>query len=355
MPAHTPESIKTWLVGSTPECEIFLQLPAVSGRHCRLSLYPDGYVLEDLQSTNGTFVNGHRLQPGNPVYVSSSDVVTLGQHTALPWPLDDQSARRPSGGSDSEPKVPAAKGAVTIGRNPESDVQLDYPMISWDHARVVRSGDGFVVEDCGSTNGTSLNRVDNRITRSPLLATDDIYLGSYKIPASRVLSGKHITKGESAFELVNFQGERMVLGRDPASDYPLDFPMISWRHAQLVRTPQGIIAEDLGSRNGTYVNGERITGKVTVKPGDEVGLGSFRFQILEGGALAKREYTRKRHNRSVRRGGQRAQRRPAARPDLADRVSIRNCRSHGSGRSREDHFPEGTKRIYAACRRKGSV
>ena len=81
-----------------------------------------------------------------------------------------------------------------------------------------------------------------------------------------------------------------MLGRDPACDYPLDYPMISWRHAMLRRTADGIFVEDLGSRNGTFVNGERIAGKTLIHPGQEIGLGSFRFQFLEDGALVKREY-----------------------------------------------------------------
>ncbi len=288
MSASTQEPIQSWLVGSSPECDITVAQPSISGRHCRLSQYPDGFVLEDLGSTNGTYVNGHKLSAGAPVYVSPSDVTTLGLKIPIPWPAaaNGGSSRR----QDARSANATDSRVITIGRDPESDVQLDYPMISWQHARVTRTSHGAQIEDLGSTNGTSLNRVDNRITRAELLPTDDIYLGSYKIPASRVLSGKHITRGESAFELVNFRGDRMVLGRDPASDYPLDYPMISWQHAQLLRTPQGIVAEDLGSRNGTYVNGQRISGKVPVKPGDEVGLGSFRFQILEGGSLAKRQY-----------------------------------------------------------------
>ena len=46
----------------------------------------------------------------------------------------------------------------------------------------------------------------------------------------------------------------------------------------------------MGSRNGTYVNGARISGRTLVHAGDEIGLGSFHFQLLEDGALAKREY-----------------------------------------------------------------
>ena len=286
MSAPAPGPLKTWLVGSAPECEICLNSASVSGRHCRLTQYPDSYVLEDLGSTNGTYVNGYRLSPNSPVYLTRTDNVTLGQKTAFPWPSDGQASR--SGGSNRSDSQD--RQTVTIGRDPESVVRLDYPMISWNHARILRAGNAFVIEDLQSTNGTSLNRIDNRITRSELQPTDDVYFGSYKMPASRLLAGKHITKGDSAFELVNFKGDHMVVGRDPACEYPLDFPMISWRHAQFQRTAQGIVVEDLGSLNGTYINGARISGKVPLKPGDEVGLGSFHFQILEGGSIAKREY-----------------------------------------------------------------
>jgi len=66
--------------------------------------------------------------------------------------------------------------------------------------------------------------------------------------------------------------------------------MVSWRHARLTRDANGILVEDLGSRNGTFVAGVRVSGKVLAKPGQEIGLGSYRFQLLEGGELAQREY-----------------------------------------------------------------
>lgn len=67
--------------------------------------------------------------------------------------------------------------------------------------------------------------------------------------------------------------------------------MISARHALLKRMPDGVFVEDLNSRNGTYVDGERISGGVLVRPGQEISLGSFRFQLLESGSLAKRDYS----------------------------------------------------------------
>jgi len=61
-------------------------------------------------------------------------------------------------------------------------------------------------------------------------------------------------------------------------------------HSHLTRAPEGILVADLSSRNGTFVDGVRINGKVLVKEGQEIGLASFRFQLLQGSQLAQRKY-----------------------------------------------------------------
>ncbi len=278
-----------WKVGSSPACDIVVDQPTVSAEHCRLGLHNTQYVLEDLGSTNGTYVNGQRLAPRTPVYVSRSDQVTLGPSLAFPWPVAaDRSASLPAA-RDSRSQLPATL-VLNIGRGPENEIQLDYPMISRKHARIVQNGNQWIIEDLNSANGTALNRIDNKIKRSVLDPADEIYLGSFKISAGRILREKKLIQGEGEFERIRFQGNRMLLGRDPASGYPLNYPMISWRHAALDRTPEGVYVEDLGSRNGTYVNGVRISGRTLVRSGDEIGLGSFRFTLLEDGELAKREY-----------------------------------------------------------------
>src|SRR6266496_1786217 len=275
----------SWTIGKAPGCDLVVAKDVVSQEHCRLSVDGDKYILEDLGSTNGTFVNGFRLEPNTPVYISKTDRLTLGQNLAMPWP-DSGSRPQPPPSRDRG----ASSQVLNIGRSPDSDIQLDYPMISWEHARITQVGDQWIIEDLHSSNGTSLNQIDNKIQRSTLEPTDDIYLGSYKISASRILKEQHFTQGAGVFERVRFQGNRMVLGRDPSVEFPLNYPMISWHHAALERAGDAIYVEDLGSRNGTYVNGVRISSRTLVRTGDEIGLGSFHFQLLEDGALAKREY-----------------------------------------------------------------
>ena len=280
-------SNSSWVIGKAPDCDLVVAKDVVSQKHCRLSFEGGKYILEDLGSTNGTFVNGYRLEARTPVYVSSTDRVTLGQTLLMPWPEVKSSAQRQVTETFSQS---SAGTILTIGRSPDSAIQLDYPMVSWEHARITRVGNQWVIEDLKSANGTALKQIDNKIQRSTLEPTDDIFLGSFKVSASKILKEKHFTQGAGVFERVRFQGNRMVLGRDPSCEYPLNYPMISWHHAALERSSDGTYVEDLGSRNGTYVNGARISGKTLVRAGDEIGLGSFHFQLLEDGALAKREY-----------------------------------------------------------------
>jgi FHA domain len=66
----------------------------------------------------------------------------------------------------------------------------------------------------------------------------------------------------------------LILGREQTSaDLVIPDPGISRRHARVLPQNGGVIVEDLGSSNGTYVNGERISGPVEVGAGDEVQLG----------------------------------------------------------------------------------
>jgi hypothetical protein len=65
---------------------------------------------------------------------------------------------------------------------------------------------------------------------------------------------------------------QLVFGRDANADVAIDHPTISGRHARLVYAAEGLVLEDLGSTNGTWLRGERIA-RALVHPGDDVLLG----------------------------------------------------------------------------------
>jgi ABC transport system ATP-binding/permease protein len=188
--------------------------------------------------------------------------------------------------------VTTASETISIGRAQDCDVVLDYPMVSSHHARLTRDAAGrLFLEDLGSTNGTALHHAGARIHRAEVGPDDHVFFGSFKIQVARLLDTKGLVLGNANQELIKFSGQEMVLGRDPQADYPLPYPMISWRHARLVRTARGIDVEDLGSKNGTFVDGVRLSGRASLKPGSEIGLGSLRLRLLdEAGTFGKRTY-----------------------------------------------------------------
>lgn len=73
---------------------------------------------------------------------------------------------------------------------------------------------------------------------------------------------------------------RFVIGRDDACNLVLDDAEVSRRHAYLIETPTGAIeVGDLGSSNGTRLNGRRLEQPAELKPGDTLEIGSTRMQI----------------------------------------------------------------------------
>ncbi|MBN1264861.1 MAG: FHA domain-containing protein [Anaerolineales bacterium] len=73
----------------------------------------------------------------------------------------------------------------------------------------------------------------------------------------------------TAFDIVK---ERTLFGRDVTCDIVIGDAEVSREHARLTRTPGGYVVEDLGSTNGTFVNGERIMAPRVLNSGDLVGL-----------------------------------------------------------------------------------
>lgn len=263
----------SWTIGSDPACDVAVGRPAVSGRHCRLTAVPGGYLLEDLGSTNGTFVNGQRVTA--PVRVTRADAVTLGMVQPLPWPDDPLViAAAAAAAPVAAPPLPAAgPRVVTIGREPDNDVVVDLPTVSGHHARVIwegRPGEA-VVEDAGSSNGTAVGAPDRKAARAVVRASDTIYLGTHPLPAARVFEA--IARPP---EVLTVGAGPVVVGRDPGCDRVVDRPAVSSRHARLTPRDDGsVVVEDLGSANGTFVNGRRVERVGTARAGDTVALGGY--------------------------------------------------------------------------------
>ncbi|MDZ4179442.1 MAG: FHA domain-containing protein [Coriobacteriia bacterium] len=71
----------------------------------------------------------------------------------------------------------------------------------------------------------------------------------------------------------------VVIGRSPGADIVIADDFISSQHARVVPSGDSIVLEDLGSTNGTIVNGHRVTSPVSLSPGDEIDLGTVRLKV----------------------------------------------------------------------------
>src|SRR2546423_9066880 len=77
-------------------------------------------------------------------------------------------------------------------------------------------------------------------------------------------------------------GVPLIVGRAPTCDFPVFDPTISRRHAELTSDGTGITVRDLGSSNGTFVNGAKVD-RARVSVDDQVAFGKVPFRLVNFG------------------------------------------------------------------------
>ena len=200
-----------------------------------------------------------------------------------------------------QPATEARQSPVRIGREPGSTILFSgdaAKVVSTRHAEVRFEGNAWVVADLGSRNGTYLN--GHRLAPeapAPIKVGDVLRLGesgpelrvaavadaleetlsehkpaevrAYGVTLLSVTSGKR-------FEA---RGTRIRLGRGSECEVqPVEAgqgeTIVSRVHAELTVGPSGgLVLRDAESKNGTYLNGERITRAMPVRLGDKITLG----------------------------------------------------------------------------------
>ena len=166
----------------------------VSAQHAKVVRLPTGYVLIDLESTNGTYLNGRRIQratlsdgdivglgAGGPqirIQVLSPERAAVASAATISIPRFAELAGRKTQGARVKEHVLEA-GVSALGRDPAAEIHLDSPIVSRLHARLSRRGDVVTVEDLDSANGTYLN--GRRVTRSEVAPGDLLVVGPFQL------------------------------------------------------------------------------------------------------------------------------------------------------------------------------
>jgi pSer/pThr/pTyr-binding forkhead associated (FHA) protein len=160
-------------IGRDAQCDVPVDCTWVSRRHARITCSGTEYTVEDLGSTNGTFVNGERVV--GPGLLKSGDLLQLGEQPQLvlqvrissPWhevpllpSMEKQNPRlRVLSGELKGQEYPLDNEAITVGRDKSNRIVLHHEaQVSRNHCRIFTHL-GFVwLEDLKSSNGTYLAR-----------------------------------------------------------------------------------------------------------------------------------------------------------------------------------------------------
>jgi DNA-binding winged helix-turn-helix (wHTH) protein len=81
----------------------------------------------------------------------------------------------------------------------------------------------------------------------------------------------------------------VIVGREPAAGICIDNGSVSRRHARVIVEPAAVTVEDLGSKNGTWVDGARVTGPTVLRDGTEVRFGSLVMHLRQVSAPGSTE------------------------------------------------------------------
>lgn len=158
------------------EADILITDARVSRRHAEITLENQTVKLKDLGSTNGTTVNGEKLEPGNEMMLSAGDEVMFGGvKLILSFPGEGGITQIPAGGKTQsilsppwkkpavaflqtqDEEYPLLKGENTLGRRSDNDIIINDPYASGSHGKFDINDEGVFFTDLGSTNGTLLN------------------------------------------------------------------------------------------------------------------------------------------------------------------------------------------------------
>ncbi|MCS6830467.1 MAG: FHA domain-containing protein [bacterium] len=175
--------------------DVLLNDPSVSRSHARITVQDSSVTVEDVGSTNGTFVNGQKLTPQVPVALTDGSEITFGGTKltlrtpgvapvipAPPVPGSSVAASAPVTqtltvtaeeelsadeaveegtevvaywcSDDGIMRVPLSAGMYTIGRRPSNHIVIADPYVSGNHAILLVEPGAVNIEDVGSTNGT---------------------------------------------------------------------------------------------------------------------------------------------------------------------------------------------------------
>lgn len=282
------------LIGRDPSCPVHIPANDVSRRHARVFFDGQGWVLEDLHSANGIYVNGQRMPN---VVISAPVSVTLGAYPtapqiqlnlAFPTAQPSPAPAAPYQGSAAQPSAapqgpgqqgPTHQAPATQGPAPQPS---PFPMSPQSPAPASGSrGKGQHSSTMSSPTMSSPTSMPPTLPGTPPRAQ--------QIVPRAVPQLTRMAPGAAPDQLAQWAGEvqqvsrtqlgkTITIGRERDNSIVLPDFMVSRHHARLVQQGASFLVMDLGSSNGTFINGRPVRQGV-MNPGDVLSIGQSQFAI----------------------------------------------------------------------------
>ncbi|MFK4092922.1 ABC transporter ATP-binding protein/permease [Streptomyces anthocyanicus] len=276
----TLDPSRSYALGRDPQGELVFDDARVSWRHATISFNGRGWVVEDHGSTNGTFVHGQRVQQ---MELGAGTVLNLGNATDGPR-VSLTGAQAPAGAPraqpQQQPQQPQQQPYAAQGANAgwaqqappaQEPFQQQAPQQAPQHGQ----------QHQAQQAGWQQQQPPQQVAPQPQQAAP--HFPQQQGPGGAAGAPPvHGDRSPTTFHQFSL-GRVMRIGRALENDLVVSDLQVSRNHAEFHSTPDGRMEiRDLGSHNGTYVNGQPIAkgGTQLLGPTDVVGVGHSTFQIV---------------------------------------------------------------------------
>ncbi|MEU5628200.1 ABC transporter ATP-binding protein/permease [Streptomyces tendae] len=268
----TLDPSRSYALGRDPQGELVFDDARVSWRHATISFNGRSWVVEDHGSTNGTFVHGQRVQQ---LELGAGAVLNLGNATDGPR-VSLTGAQAPAGTPQAQPQQQpyAAQGANAGWAQQAPPVQDPFQQ---------QAPPQQAPQHHAQQAGWQQQQQQQQQQPAPQPQQAAPHFPQQQGPGGAAGAPPvHGDRSPTTFHQFSL-GRVMRIGRALENDLVVSDLQVSRNHAEFHSTPDGRMEiRDLGSHNGTYVNGQPIAkgGSQLLGPTDIVGVGHSTFQIV---------------------------------------------------------------------------
>ena len=332
-------------IGRAPENDVVIEDTSVSRTHAEITFVDGEFQLSDSGSSGGTMVEGRSaattipLSSGSAVNIGDTELVFMqgaspvgaaAPETAPPSPTAPSTAAAETmvgepaeekqklmlwlaitGGANKGGTCQVNVGETTIGRAEDSHLHVDDAAVSRNHAMVIAADDGMSIFDLGSASGTTVDgqTLGGRVLSSTSVvavgdtelmlvdverAASEVEAPTADAAAATMVEGMSgaggpaqggvlvARKGPDGGKTFQLSEGDNVIGREDCAVLLSD-PTASRRHAVIRKSGDSYTVFDLGSRSGTIVDGEKLSG-APIKGGSVISVGRSEIVVMDPAA-----------------------------------------------------------------------